>query len=33
MKAMEFEWRRLVQDGATCERCGDTGALLVQLEP
>ncbi len=31
MKTVEIEWRRLVQDGATCERCGDTGALLEQL--
>jgi ribosomal protein S27AE len=31
MKTVEIEWRRLVQDGATCTRCGDTGALLEQL--
>ncbi|HYQ73143.1 MAG TPA: DUF2703 domain-containing protein [Gammaproteobacteria bacterium] len=31
MKIVEIEWRRLVQGGATCERCGDTGALLEQL--
>ena len=31
MQTVEIEWRRLVQDGATCERCGDTGALLVDL--
>ncbi len=31
MKTVEIEWRRLVQGGATCERCGDTGALLEQL--
>jgi len=31
MKTVEIEWRRLVQGGATCERCGDTGALLGQL--
>ena len=31
MKSVEIEWRRLVQDSATCERCGDTGALLEQL--
>lgn len=26
-----IEWRRLLQDGATCARCGDTGALLEAL--
>jgi hypothetical protein len=31
MKNVEIEWRRLVKDGATCERCADTGALLEQL--
>ena len=31
MKTVEIEWRRLVQDGATCVRCGDTGALLEEL--
>ena len=31
MKTVEIEWRRLVTDDATCERCGDTGALLEQL--
>ena len=31
MKTVEIEWRRLLQDGATCERCGDTGALLEEL--
>jgi hypothetical protein len=30
-KTVEIEWRRLVQGGATCERCGDTGALLERL--
>jgi hypothetical protein len=31
MKTVKIEWRRLVQDGVTCERCGDTGALLERL--
>jgi len=31
MKTVAIEWRRLLQDGATCARCGDTGALLEQL--
>jgi hypothetical protein len=31
VKTVEIEWRRLVQDGTTCERCGDTGAVLRQL--
>jgi transcriptional regulator of acetoin/glycerol metabolism len=31
MKSVEIEWRRLLQDGATCDRCGDTGTLLEQL--
>jgi ribosomal protein S27AE len=31
MKSVEIEWRRLLQGGATCERCGDTGALLAEL--
>lgn len=31
MKTVEIEWRRLVQGGATCTRCGDTGALLERL--
>jgi hypothetical protein len=28
MKTVVIEWRRLVQGGATCKRCGDTGDLL-----
>ena len=31
MKTVEIEWRRLVKDGATCERCGDTGVVLRRL--
>jgi ribosomal protein S14 len=31
MKTVEIEWRRLVQGGATCERCGTTGDVLRQL--
>jgi ribosomal protein S27AE len=31
MRTVEIEWRRLVQGGATCQRCGDTGALAEQL--
>jgi ribosomal protein S27AE len=31
MKTVEIEWRRLLQNGATCERCGDTGTLLAEL--
>jgi hypothetical protein len=31
MKTVAIEWRRLVKDGATGERCGDTGATLRQL--
>ncbi|MGD2137786.1 MAG: DUF2703 domain-containing protein [Gammaproteobacteria bacterium] len=31
MKIVEIEWRRLVQGGTTCERCGDTGTLLEEL--
>jgi hypothetical protein len=31
MKTVELEWRRLVQDGATCERCSATGALLAEV--
>jgi hypothetical protein len=31
MKTVEIEWRRLVQGGATCQRCGDTGVLLKDL--
>jgi ribosomal protein S27AE len=32
MKNVEIEWRRLVQGATNCERCGDTGALLAELE-
>jgi hypothetical protein len=28
MKRIAIEWRHLDVDGATCERCGDTGAEL-----
>ena len=31
MKTVEIEWRRLLQGGMTCERCGDTGVLLKEL--
>lgn len=31
MKTVEIEWRRLVRNGATCARCGDTGAVLHHL--
>ena len=31
MKTVEIEWRRLVRNGATCARCGDTGAVLRHL--
>ena len=31
MKTVEIEWRRLLQDGATCKRCGDTGEVLRQM--
>lgn len=31
MKTVEIEWRRLLQGDATCERCGDTSALLEEL--
>ncbi len=28
MKELRIEWRHLESEGATCERCGDTGAAL-----
>jgi len=31
MKTVEIEWRHLVRNGATCARCGDTGAMLRHL--
>ncbi len=31
MKTIDIEWCHLVVDDATCERCGDTGAVLQQL--
>ena len=31
MKTIDIEWRHLVVDQATCERCSDTGLLLQQL--
>jgi hypothetical protein len=31
MDTVEIEWRRLVRNGATCARCGDTGAVLRHL--
>ena len=31
MNTVAVEWRRLVHDGRTCDRCGDTGAMLRQL--
>lgn len=31
MKTIDIEWRHLVVDQVTCERCSDTGAVLQQL--
>jgi len=31
MKTIDIEWRHLVVDQSTCERCNDTGTLLQQL--
>jgi hypothetical protein len=31
MKILEIEWRHLDKDGATCERCADTGATIRGL--
>ena len=31
MKTIDIEWRHLRVEGETCERCGDTGALLREL--
>ena len=31
MTTIDIEWRHLVVAEATCDRCGDTGALLRQL--
>ena len=31
MKMIDIEWRHLQVEGETCERCGDTGALLREL--
>jgi hypothetical protein len=31
MKETRIEWRHLESEGATCERCGDTGAALGEV--
>jgi hypothetical protein len=31
MKTIDIEWRHLVVNQVTCERCGDTGSLLQHL--
>ena len=31
MKTVEIEWRRLVEEGETCERCNETGETLSGL--
>jgi hypothetical protein len=31
VKTIDIEWRHLRVEGETCERCGDTGALLREL--
>lgn len=31
MKTHIIEWKRLVRQGRTCERCGDTGATLRKV--
>lgn len=31
MKTIDIEWHHLQMEGETCERCGDTGALLREL--
>jgi len=31
VKTIDIEWRHLRVEGETCERCGDTGAVLREL--
>ncbi len=31
MRELRIEWRHLESEGATCERCGDTGAALGEV--